>query len=45
VIYSARELDPATVAQVDAVLTKSRTPLAGLAEVVRSLTSRGDASR
>jgi DNA-binding NarL/FixJ family response regulator len=45
VIYSAQDLDPATIGQVDAVLTKSRTPLASLAEVVRSLApGNGDAS-
>ena len=39
VVYSALESDTALAGQVEAVLTKSRTSLAGLARTVRRLTA------
>ncbi len=43
IVYSAQEMDGALANRVEAVLTKSRTSLAGLARTVRRLTDqRGD---
>jgi DNA-binding response OmpR family regulator len=43
IVYSAQEMDGALADRVDAVLTKSRTSLAGLARTVRRLTEeRGE---
>ncbi|MFC5344418.1 CHASE3 domain-containing protein [Brevundimonas staleyi] len=42
VIYSAQEMDGALANRVEAVLTKSRTSLAGLTRTVRRLTSPKD---
>lgn len=43
IVYSAQEMDGALANRVEAVLTKSRTSLAGLARTVRRLTdTRGD---
>lgn len=43
IVYSAQEMDGALADRVDAVLTKSRTSLAGLARTVRRLTQeRGE---
>ncbi|HEX8470576.1 MAG TPA: hypothetical protein VF633_05645, partial [Brevundimonas sp.] len=39
IIYSAQEMDAALAGRVEAVLTKSRTSLAGLARTVRRLTN------
>jgi len=39
IVYSAQEMDAALANRVEAVLTKSRTSLAGLARTVRRLTS------
>lgn len=41
VIYSAQDMDAALVDQVEAVLTKTRTSLAGLARTVRRLIAKG----
>ena len=41
VVYSAQEMDEALASRVEAVLTKSRTSLAGLARTVRRLTDVG----
>jgi CheY-like chemotaxis protein len=43
VIFSARDADPAMIAQVDAVLTKSRASLDRLAAIVRRLASSSGA--
>jgi len=44
IVYSAQEMDAALANRVEAVLTKSRTSLAGLARTVRRLTdTRGEA--
>lgn len=43
IVYSAQEMDSALANRVEAVLTKSRTSLAGLARTVRRLTdTKGD---
>ncbi|MFN3932132.1 MAG: CHASE3 domain-containing protein [Brevundimonas sp.] len=43
IVYSAQDMDGSVADRVEAVLTKSRTSLAGLARTVRRLTdSRGD---
>ena len=39
IVYSAQEMDAALAGRVEAVLTKSRTSLAGLARTVRRLTN------
>jgi DNA-binding response OmpR family regulator len=39
IVYSAQEMDAALANRVEAVLTKSRTSLAGLARTVRRLTN------
>lgn len=44
VVYSAQEGDAALAQQVEAVLTKSRTSLAGLARMVRRLTAVAEQS-
>lgn len=41
VVYSAQDMDEALVGRLEAVLTKSRTSLAGLAQTVRRLTDMG----
>ncbi len=41
IVYSAQEMDGALADRVEAVLTKSRTSLAGLARTVRRLTDTG----
>lgn len=43
IVYSAQEMDGALANRVEAVLTKSRTSLAGLARTVRRLTTSTDA--
>jgi PAS domain S-box-containing protein len=45
VVYSAQEMDGALADRVEAVLTKSRTSLAGLARTVRRLTDAGGAGK
>ncbi|WP_271083839.1 CHASE3 domain-containing protein [Brevundimonas sp. NIBR11] len=42
IVYSAQEMDSALANRVEAVLTKSRTSLAGLTRTVRRLTARKD---
>lgn len=43
IVYSAQEMDAAVGKRVEAVLTKSRTSLAGLARTVRRLTAKEQA--
>ena len=45
IVYSAQEMEPDVVQRVDAVLTKSRTSLAGLAPTIQRLIDKNKAQR